>query len=56
MFGFIRKCFFTAMVFLSCNVLNINALKCGSMNNREYKVRPEIIDVNSNVFILPLQY
>ena len=25
-----------------------NALKCVSMNNRECKVRPEIIDINSN--------
>ena len=37
MFGFIIKYFF------SCN-----ALKFVSMNNQEYKVRPEVLDSNSN--------
>ena len=31
------------MSFFSCN-----ALKCVSMNNQECKVRPEIININSN--------
>ena len=31
------------MSFLTCN-----ALKCVSMNNQECKVRPEIININSN--------
>ena len=31
------------MTFFSCN-----ALKCVSMNNQECKIRPEIINVNSN--------
>ena len=35
--------FFTSMTFFSCN-----ALKCVSMNNQECKVRPEIININSN--------
>ena len=43
MFGFLKKCFFTAMTCFSCN-----ALKCVSMNNQECKIRPEIIDINSN--------
>ena len=47
MFGFIKKMFITAAAafttFLSCN-----ALKCVSMNNREFKVRPEIMNINSN--------
>ena len=47
MFGFIKKMFITATTafttFLSCN-----ALKCVSMNNREFKVRPEIMNINSN--------
>ena len=33
MIGFIKKCFFTAMMFFGCNGLNINPLKCVSMNN-----------------------
>ena len=42
MFTFIKKIFFTAMTFFSCN-----ALKCVSTNNQECKVRPEILlDIN----------
>ena len=36
------------MLFFSCNVLNVNPLKCASMNNQECKIRPEVINVNSN--------
>ena len=44
MLGFIKKCFFTAMTFFSCN-----ALKCVSIDNQECKVRPEILNIiNSN--------
>ena len=35
--------FFTAMVFCGCNVL-----KCVSVNNQECRIRPEIININSN--------
>ena len=35
--------FFTAMVFCACNVL-----KCVSINNQECRIRPEIININSN--------
>ena len=48
MFRFIKKCFFTAMLLFSFNVLNINSLQCVSMNNHECKVRSRIMDVNSN--------
>ena len=48
MFRFIKKCFFTAMTFFSCNVSNVNSLKCVSMNNQECKIRTEIISVNTN--------
>ena len=48
MFGFIKKCFFTVMMFFGCNVLSVNPLKCVSMNNQECRVRPEIINFNSN--------
>ena len=40
--------FFIAITFFSCNVLNANLLKCVSMNNQEYKIRPQLINVNSN--------
>ena len=48
MFGFIKKCFFTAMTFCSCSVLNINSLECVLMNNQECKIRSEIINLNTN--------
>ena len=40
MFGFIRKCCF--------NALNVNSLKCVSVNNQECKIGSEIINVNTN--------
>ena len=45
-FGFIKNCFFTAMTFF--NLSNANSLKCVSMNNQECKIRPEIININTN--------
>ena len=49
MFEFIKKCtFFIAMMLFGRNVLHVNSLKCVSMNNQECKVRPEIININSN--------
>ena len=48
MFGFIEKYFFTAMIFFSFNVLNVNSLECISMNNQECIIRPEIINLNTN--------
>ena len=40
--------FFTAMTFFNCNVFNVNSLKCVSMNNQDCKIRPEIINLNTN--------
>ena len=48
MFGFIKKCFFTALAFSSYNELNAISLKRVSMNNRICKVRPKILKLNSN--------
>ena len=45
-FGFIKKCFFTAMTFF--NLSNVNSLECVSMNNQEGKIRTEIINLNTN--------
>ena len=47
MLGFIKKCFFTGLVFLS-TLTSVNALSCISMNNQECKVRPQIINVNED--------
>ena len=40
MFKFIKKVFVVEMTFFGCNVLNVNSLKCVSMNNQECKIRP----------------
>ena len=48
MFGFVKQIFISAMIFLGCNLSCINPLKCVLMNNRKCKVRPEIVNVNSN--------
>ena len=44
MFGVIKKCFFTGLVFLSI-LTSVNLLSCISMNNQEFKVRPQIVNV-----------
>ena len=36
------------MTFFYCNALNAIPLKCVSINNQEYKVRPGILNINSN--------
>ena len=48
MFRFIKKVFVVAMKFFGCNLLNVNRLKCVSMNNQECKIRLQIININSN--------
>ena len=45
MFGFIKKCFFTAIAFF--NLSNVNSLECFSMNNQEGKIKTEIINLNT---------
>ena len=44
--GFIKKCFFTGLAFLS-TLTTVNVLSCISINNQECKVRPKIVNVNS---------
>ena len=64
MFGFIKKLFFTGLTILSSvnplNVILLNAIplsgtsqnatpfKCVSMSDQECKVRPQIVNVNSD--------
>ena len=47
-FSIYQAIFFSAVVFFSCSALNVNSLKCVSINNQECKVRSEIININSN--------
>ena len=48
MWGFIKKCFCTAITFFNSNILSVNFLECVSMNNKECKIRTKIIDINTN--------
>ena len=47
MFRFIKKCFFIGLLFFS-SLVSAASLSCISMNNQACKIRPEIINVNSN--------
>ena len=47
MFVFIKKIFLKGLTFLSC-LESITLLSSISMNNQACKVRPEIINLNSN--------
>ena len=47
MFVFIKKIFYIGSLFL-LSLVSTTTLNCISMKNRECKVRPEIINVNSN--------
>ena len=48
MFGFVKQIFVSAMMFFGCNISGVNSLKCVSVNNQECKIRPEIINIDSN--------
>ena len=47
MLAFIKKVFYIGSLFLS-SLVSTTSLNCISMKNQECKVRPEIINVNSN--------
>ena len=47
MFKFIKQIFVSTM-FFGCSLSSANSLECVSMNNQEFKVRPEIVNVNSD--------
>ena len=47
MFDDVKKVLFTGLTILS-SLASVNSLSCISMNNQECKVRPEIVNVNSD--------
>ena len=47
MLKFIKQIFVSTLMFFG-SLSSVNPLKCISMNNQKCKVRPEIINVNSN--------
>ena len=48
MIEFIKKSFFTEMTFINFNLSSVNSLECVSMSYQECKIRPEIINLNTN--------
>ena len=48
MLGFVKQIFISAIMFFGCNLSSVNPLKCISMNNQECKVRPQIVNANSD--------
>ena len=51
MFGFVKLIFISAMMFFGCSLPSVNSLKCISVNNQECKVRPQIVNVNSEELV-----
>ena len=51
MFGFIKKCFFTGLVFL-LTLTSVDSLNCILMNNQECKVRLQIFNVNEDAAVV----
>ena len=47
MFKFVKQIFVSTLMFFG-SLSNVNPLECVSMKNQECKIRPEIVDVNSN--------
>ena len=44
----LKNVFFTAMMFFGSTLLNLNPLKCVSMNNQECRIRTKIKYINNN--------
>ena len=47
MLKFIKQIFVSTLMFFS-SLANVNPLECVSINNQKCKIRPEIVNVNSN--------
>ena len=48
MFRFTKKMFVTIISLFNCNALNATPVKCILINNQECRIRPEILNINSN--------
>ena len=47
MFRFIKQVFVSAIMFFGYNLSSVNSLQRISINNQEFKVRQEILNINS---------
>ena len=45
---YLKNVFFAALAFFGCNALNVNPLRCVSINNQESRARPGVVNINSN--------
>ena len=48
MLRFVKQILISGMMFFNCNSSNVNLLECVLMKNQECKIRPEIININSD--------
>ena len=48
MFDFVKQIFISVMMFFGCSLPSKSLLECIPMTNQECKVRPEIVNVNSD--------
>ena len=48
MFRFVKRIFVSATMLFNYNLSSVNLLECISINNQKCKVRPDIVNVNSN--------
>ena len=53
MIAFVKQIIISARCFLVV-ICHVNSLKCIAMNNQECKVRPQIVNVNSNLWFFLL--
>ena len=47
-FRFVKRIFISTMMCFGCNLSSVNPLESVSMNSKECKVGPEILNVNSS--------
>ena len=47
MFGFVKLIYYSAMIYFGCSWPSVNSLKCISINNEDCKIRPQIVNLNS---------
>ena len=47
MSGFVKEIFISAMMFFGCSLPSVSSWKCISLNDQEWKVKPEIVNFNS---------
>ena len=52
MFRFLKQIFVAAIIFFGCSLSSVNILECVSINNQKCKIRPKIVNVNSNESVL----